>query len=157
MRLWRLSIVEKMHCGTPVLWRICDIEVTADCIYMRQDHYANSIEEIDIDKNEDPERPLNKKEFKAYRGITGKLVWLNEATRPDLSFDSLSLAYQNKDAKIKHIIEANKIVRKAKASESFTKFSHIGKFEELKIVLWRIFTIKKCVYIVPMCLVIMGD
>ena len=101
---------------------------------MRQDHYVNSIEEISIDKNEDPERPLNKTEFKAYRGVTGKLVWLNEATRPDLSFDSLCLSYHNKDAKIKHIIEANKIIRKAKSLESFIKLSQIGNYEDLKFL-----------------------
>ena len=55
-------------------------------------------------------------------------------TRPDLAFDSLSLSYHNKDAKIKHIIEANKIVRKAKASVSCVQFGHIGNFEDLKIL-----------------------
>ena len=62
------------------------------------------------------------------------MIWLNEITRPDLSFDSLSLSYHNKDAQVRHIFAANKIIRKAKSTESFVKFGHIGKFQDLKIL-----------------------
>ena len=117
-------------------FRFCgvDINITDDGILMDQNEYVNSINEIPIDKSEDPERPLTKQEFKLYRGATGKLIWLNEITRPDLSFDSLSLSFHNKDAKVKHVFEANKIIGKAKETNSFTKFSRIGNFEDLKIL-----------------------
>ena len=45
-----------------------------------QNEYAQAIEEIYVDKTDDIERLLTKKEFKAYRGATGKLIWLNEIT-----------------------------------------------------------------------------
>ena len=69
-----------------------------------------------------------------YRKATGKILWLNEQTRPDLSYDSLLLSYQNKSAKVKDINEANKDVKKAKATECFVKFGRIGSFEDLKIL-----------------------
>ena len=129
-RKFKFSKIEKSK------FRFCgiDINVTSEGIYVSQNEYVNAIEEIDVDKNDDIERPLNKKEFKAYRGATGKLIWLNEITRPDISFDSLSLSFHNKDAKVKHILAANKIIRKAKKSESFLKFGRIGNFDDLKIL-----------------------
>ena len=127
-RKFKFSKIEKKS------FRFCgiDINVTSEGIYVSQNDYVKAIEEIEVDKNDDIERPLTKKEFKAYRGATGKLIWLNEITRPDISFDSLSLSFHNKDAKVKHILAANKVIRKAKAAESFIKFGRIRNFEDLK-------------------------
>ena len=36
--------------------------------------------------------------------------------------------------KFRNIFEANKIIKKAKESESFIKYGHIGHFEDLKIM-----------------------
>ena len=44
--------------------------------------------------------------------------------RPDLSFGSLSLSFNNKNAKVQNIFEAKKII----------KFSKIGTFQDLKIL-----------------------
>ena len=95
-------------------FRFCgiDVDVTDEGIFIDQNEYTKAISEIPMDRAENPERPLTKDEFKLYRGATGKLIWLNEITRPDLSFDSLSLSYNNKSAKVKHILEANKIIKR---------------------------------------------
>lgn len=118
------------------LFRFCgmDIQVSTDGIILSQNDYTESIEEIPFDANEDNEKPLNKKEFKKYRGATGKLIWLNEQTRPDLSYDSLEMSYNNKSAKIKHIKEMNKIIKKAKSKPSSITFKHVDSFNNLKIL-----------------------
>ena len=117
-------------------FRFCgiDIKVTPEGSYVSQNEYVNAIKEIEVDSYDDLERPLTKEEFKAYRGVTGKLIWLNEITRPDISFDSLSLSFHNKDAKVKDIVAANKVIRKAKAIDSYIKFGRVGNFNDLKIL-----------------------
>ena len=117
-------------------FRFCgiDIQVTPNGIFIEQDDYSKSMTKIPIKSSEDLERPLKKGEFKQLRKVIGQLIWLNEQTRPDLSFDTLSLSMHNKDAKVKHILEANKHIRKAKSTKSFVKFSYIGAFTDLKIL-----------------------
>ena len=117
-------------------FRFCgiDIKVTNDGIIISQNDYVDSLEEIPNSETHDLDRQLSKEEFKLYRGAIGKLIWLNEQTRPDISFDSLLLSYHNRDAQVKHLLQANKVIRKAKSRQSFVKFSKIGSFEQLKIM-----------------------
>ena len=61
-------------------------------IVLDQNDYAESIEEIDVDAKDDNKRPLTREEYKLFRGVTGKLNWLAEMTRPDLSYDCLNLS-----------------------------------------------------------------
>ena len=44
------------------------------------------------------------------------------------------MSYHNRDAQIKHIHEANKIIRKAKSKPSFVKFRKICDYRNLKIL-----------------------
>ena len=101
---------------------------------MSHGDYTDALEEIPWTKGDDPERSLNKEEFLSYRKVTGQLLWLNSQSRPDLSFDSLMMSTHNKDAKVRHINEANKNVRKAKSNNTFVKFRNIGNFEQLKVL-----------------------
>ena len=94
---------------------------------MGQSEYVNNIEEIKLEKGEEDGRPLNKEEFKSYRKATGQIIWAASQTRPDLGYDSLEMSYRNKDAKIRDIKNANKIIKKAKSKESFVKSNKIGK------------------------------
>ena len=117
-------------------FRFCgnDIKFTKDGIILSQDDYINSIEELQVKRFEDQERPLTKSEFKQYRGATGKLSWATSQTRPDLGYDSLEMSYSNRDAKIKHMKAANKNIKKAKEFKSFIKFTKIGKLQDFKIL-----------------------
>ena len=91
-----------------------NIEQTSNGIFVDQIDYIKNIQAIysqrmDAEKNE----PLNKAEFKAYRGLTGQLNWAAENTRPDIAFDVRFLATRNKCAIISDIKNANKILKKA--------------------------------------------
>ena len=99
-----------------------------------QESYSKALQKINVDINDDPNRPLTRSEFKSYRGLVGQLTWLSEMTRPDLSYDTLDLASYNKDATIKNLRMINKIVDKAKKIQGSVRYSRIGEFSDLKIL-----------------------
>ena len=111
-----------------------DLKEKEEEIVMNQNHYCESIDEIEIEDKTNTDRELTREEYKAFRGITGKLSWLQEQTRPDLSFDSLLMSMKNKHATVADINKINKIVRKAKKEECAVKFSKIDDFKNLKII-----------------------
>ena len=55
---------------------------------------------------------LTKTELKEYRKYTGKISWLLQGTRPDLSYSALMLAKKNNSATISDLRSVNKIVEK---------------------------------------------
>ena len=55
-------------------------------------------------------------------------------TRPDLSYDCLEISSHNKDATIGDLRSVNKVIRKAKMYGTFVRYSHIGEFNDLKIL-----------------------
>ena len=60
---------------------------------------------------------LNKEEMKVYRGLTGQLSWAAENTRPDLAYDVRELATKTKEACLKDLQRANKVLKKAQISQ----------------------------------------
>ena len=68
-------------------------------------------------------------------GAVGKLNWLQEATRPDLSFETLILSLKNKHATVGDINKLNKVIRKAKeeAESSKIQYGRKADFKNLKI------------------------
>ena len=103
-------------------------------IIIDQLDYAESLEEIDINPKDDNKRPLTKDEYKKFRGITGKLNWLAEMTRPDLSYDCLDLSCHTKSATIGNMKDANKAIRKAKAYKGEIRYGRIGDLSKIKIL-----------------------
>ena len=99
-----------------------------------QESYVEALEKITIKPEDDDRRPLNREEYKLYRGLVGKLTWLSEMTRPDLCYDTLELATQSKNATVSDLRKINKTVDKAKKSNGVVKYSKIGKFDDLKIL-----------------------
>ena len=76
--------------------------------------YCKTLQEIEVPIKKDTKRPLNKKEYKDFRGAIGKLNWLQGQTRPDLSYDNLNMSMKAKNAKVHDVNKINKIIRKAK-------------------------------------------
>ena len=111
-----------------------DISHTDDGIIVKQNDYRDSIEEITIENNDDPNRELNLKEYKQFRGTVGKLQWLSEGTRPDLAYDTLSMSMKTKHATVADMRKLNKIVKKAREGNSIVKFKRIGKLEDIRII-----------------------
>ena len=103
-----------------------DIEENDKSICINQNQYCESLCEMTIINNKEKERELNKKEYMEFRGLVGKLNWLQECTRPDLSFDSLSMSMKTKKATVADVSKLNKIIRKAKESQSVVHFRRIN-------------------------------
>lgn len=58
--------------------------------------------------------PLTKTEIKVFRKMTGKLSWLANSTRPDLSYTALAMSKKNNSAQIKDLRDITREVKKAK-------------------------------------------
>ena len=79
--------------------------------------YTNSLEYIkEIRKVENQNEPLAKLEMKEYRKMTGKIAWLANSTRPDLSFTALRISKNNKEATIFYLRDVNGILTKVRDS-----------------------------------------
>ena len=103
-------------------------------IVIDQLDYAESLVEIEVNPKDENKRPLTKEEYKKFRGVTGKLNWLSEMTRPDLSYDCLDLSCHTKSATVGNIKDANKAIRKAKAYKGEIRYGRIGDLSNIKIL-----------------------
>ena len=101
----------------------------------RMEDYTNSLEDIkEIRKVEDRNEPLTKLEMKEYRKMTGKIAWLANSTRPDLSFTALRMSKNSKEATISDLRDVNRILTKVRECKSRVKYEHIGDKDDLMIV-----------------------
>ena len=76
---------------------------------------------------------MTKTELKLYRKYTGKVNWLAENTRPDLSVWALNMSKRNTKANIGDLKKVNQIVKKVNIRQSKIKFSKVGRKEDLII------------------------
>ena len=101
-------------------------------IEIDQKEYARSIDEIVYYKKNTGE--VTPEEHKEYRGIVGKLLWLSELTRPDISYEVREVSTKNNNPTYNDINRVNKIVRKVKEDEKDIKFKYIGPLEDLEMI-----------------------
>ena len=66
--------------------------------------------------------------------MTGKLSWLANSTRPDLSFTALAMSKKNNSAKIKDLKDISRVLKKVKERSSKLNFLRIGLKEGLVIL-----------------------
>merc|ERR1711955_49796 len=64
----------------------------------------------------------------------GKISWLAQRTRPDLSYSSLNLAKKNNCATISNLRNVNRLVDKVKNEENKVIYGKIGERETLQVV-----------------------
>ena len=64
--------------------------------------------------------------MKEHREMTGKIAWLANSTRPDLSFTALQMSKNSKEATISDLRDVNEILTKVRECESKVKYDHIG-------------------------------
>ena len=88
---------------------------------MNQKTYCDSLQEIKIENGRDNDRTLIVQEYKEFSGAIGKLNWLQESTRRDLSYDTLSLSMRNKSATVRDLKKMNKVIKKAKVGADESK------------------------------------
>ena len=112
-----------------------DIKVVDDGIEVSMEDYTNSLQDVkNIRKVGDCDEPLTKLEMKEYRKMTGKISWLANSTRPDLSFTALWMSKNNKEATISDLRDVNRVLKKVRERESKIKYEHIGDKDDLMLI-----------------------
>eukprot|EP00435_Cladocopium_sp_Y103_P066707 s1366_g29.t1 len=83
-------------------------------ISMSMKAFAQKVKPASISKSASPEQPLEPHQIKVLRAINGSLNWLSSQARPDIAAQT-SLSQQCfPNPKIKHLRQANNIIRRAK-------------------------------------------
>ena len=110
-----------------------DITQKDDIIVLDQQSYVNNLRQIEIDKTRRSQRHAN---LEIFQSKLGQLLWVACQTRPDILYDVCHLSTQVKTAKVEHLCEINKIIRKCKSENVMLKFQHLGKEESLRFVVF---------------------
>ena len=63
-----------------------DVCTVGDGIQISMEDYIQSLEDIKNIRKAEREEELSRLEMKEFRKVTGKLSWLANSTRPDLSY-----------------------------------------------------------------------
>ena len=95
---------------------------------------SKSIKEIQDIRKANGTEPLTKAELKEYRKHTGKLSWLAQGTRPDLSYSVIDLSKKNNSATIADLRNINRIVEKVKKEENKVIYKKLGNRKDLQII-----------------------
>ena len=116
-----------------------NIENHDDHIRVSQDEFVRNFESIPISPSRLSQKnaKLTSEELALLRSLVGQANWIASQTRPDISYDVLELSMcLSRQPEVRHLIQANKLVRKIKANDFALKFSKIDSDEELKLVVY---------------------
>lgn len=80
--------------------------------------------------------PLSEIEKEQLRSKIGQILWVAKQTRPDIMFNSCSLASSVKHATVQSIHEVNKVICKLKSEQVTLKFQHLGENDALNLVVF---------------------
>merc|ERR1712082_505604 len=111
-----------------------DVKAGNGKIEVSMEDYANLVEEIKEIWKADRGEKLTRAELKEYRKYTGKILWLPQGTRPDLSYSALMLAKKNNSATISDLRNVNKIVEKVKKKENKVVYGRVGDSHEIQLI-----------------------
>ena len=141
---WRNTVIEKIKTefkisksGTRAFCYVgLDIEQNGLNLYVTQQHYIQSLEEMKIndDRKKDIHAKLTDKEKKNLRAICGQLLWVSSQTRPDAAFETCRASNSGKDATVETLIAANKTIKQLKSEELKLCYPALGSVKDLKVV-----------------------
>ena len=97
-------------------------------IYATQNKFTMELKEIEINASRKRETnlPLTEKEKTDLRSAIGQLNWLATQTRPDLSYSVSSLGSSLKEACVRHILKANKLINYCKMHQASLFFPKLN-------------------------------
>ena len=117
-----------------------NIENHDDHIQVSQDKFVRNFENIPISPSRLSQKnsKLTSEELALLRSLVGQANWIASQTRPDINYDVLELSMcLSRQPEVRHLIQANKLVRKIKADDFGIKFSKIEQSDgELKLVVY---------------------
>lgn len=105
-----------------------EISKTGKDIFMNQNRYTSEIQTINIEKRRalEKDEPVTEKERSEMRSKVGQILWAARQTRPDVVFDVSLLASKTKDAKVKELLEVNKVIKRIKTDRIKLKFQPLS-------------------------------
>ena len=141
---WRNTVINKIQSefkiskfGTRAFRYVgLGIEQNGSDLYVTQQHYIQSLEEINIDNNrrKDLHAKLTDSEKKELRQICGQLLWVSSQTRPDAAFETCRASNSGQDATVETLIAANKTMKRLKSEEMKLCYPALGSAGEMKVV-----------------------
>ena len=115
-----------------------NLEQTMNGVKLHQLPYCETVEmyELSNERKHQKNESLSSDEMRGYRKIVGCLNWVATVSRPDLSFDVVSLSTHFRNATIEHLIYANKVVRKLHAHNVVVLFPKLKLDSTVRILLY---------------------
>ena len=111
-----------------------DIEFKDERIVMSMNDYARSLIPIDDIRKGKKSDLLNEDEKKIFRKYVGKLSWLAENTRPDLSYPTLKLSQKSQqNPTLSDLKSINHLVHKVTGRTSEVVFDKVGHPEDMVV------------------------
>ena len=112
-----------------------DVKKTDKGIEVSMDDYAESIGKIEEFRKAKRDDMLLPSEMKVYRGFTGKIGWLAENVRPDLSFTALEMSKKGSSATMSDLKKVNHTIKKVKERQSRMLYSSIAdRNEDIEVI-----------------------
>ena len=80
--------------------------------------------------------PINSQERTSLRQLVGRVRWVADQTRPDISYDELELSMITNKATVSDLFKANKMMKKILADRITLTYQRIGAIKDLKITVF---------------------
>lgn len=115
-----------------------NIATVGGVVQVHQHSYIENLQPVHLQAARAVQReaPLNEKEREQLRSKIGQVLWVAKQTRPDVMFNTCSLASNIKNATVQSIHEVNRVIRKLKSEKVTLKFQHLGNSDDLSLVVF---------------------
>ena len=105
-----------------------EIEQDQRGVKISQQEYADNLEIFDVNPKtaKDQDRDLTPEERSILRKVAGQIGWLARETRPDLAFAQVEMSTKFVKGKVRDLIQASKVTRRVKQSQSHILIKKLG-------------------------------
>nr|XP_039264060.1 uncharacterized protein LOC120339893 [Styela clava] len=103
-------------------------------VLLNQTEYISNLTPIKIHSGRNSDDSVTIKERDELRSKIGQFLWVSGQTRPDIAYDVCILATNFKNATVRDLFLANKVLRKLKSNPFSLKFQNLGPNENLNLV-----------------------
>jgi hypothetical protein len=110
-------------------------------IVLDQNEYIDSLESIQIPSARTMQKnaELRDSEHTSLRGLVGRLNWIVQGTRPDLSHEMVDLSTKLRKGQVNDLIRGNKAIVRLKGETAVVVFSNLGETRG-----WRLLGVFRC-------------
>ena len=103
-------------------------------ITLSQCKYIQEITQIPVPNNRELDSPLNCEEKQKLRSLVGQMNWVANHSRPDIAFDACQISTSVKDATIRDLKNANKVVMRVKSEQVKLTYPLLGDISASHII-----------------------